>query len=308
MPLAEWGLPSADRARLCGKTKVEGPRWARRKAKEAAEREALRLYEEEHREDIAATKIQRWGRGRQGRKKAVVHRARVKRDRELLGSGWRYVRTDPKWRDKAEAGLGTEERLRMAARYALRPNILCSARKQNPPLPTGCSGLFFVTPCRRGDKAVVAELLGVASQPGPKQVDLDSTDELGRSALYLACLEGHQLIAKSLWRKGASATLRDNDGSTPFIAACHEGNIGVIRWLHEEVKVDTESPELKVGATPFLMACHAGQINVVAYIAEKIGTDPNVATSTGTHFDPTSCAALKNQNSPLPQGAAAYFL
>eukprot|EP01050_Picozoa_sp_SAG11_P029956 SAG11_NODE_8652_length_991_cov_0.828475_1_plen_135_part_00 len=102
-------------------------------------------------------------------------------------------RTDPKWRDKAEAGMALETRLRAAV--------------------------------RRGDKATVAKLLDQITAAG--STEIDGTDEHGRTAFFLACMEGHLLVAMSLLRAGADPTRRDDNGATPFVAACAEVRCGM---------------------------------------------------------------------------------
>ena len=163
--------------------------------RETAERR--RIYELENRDLFAATRIQKHARSLAARTHVRAVREIRRKEREDF-SGWKHVMSDRRWRDKAEASLATEERLRRAA--------------------------------RRGDKAQVAALLATKSDTmvaiGVARLrDVDAPDEFGRAAFTLACLEGHQQLAKILLKAGADPEHRDNDGATAFLHACHEGQV-----------------------------------------------------------------------------------
>ena len=64
--------------------------------------------------------------------------------------------------------------------------------------------------------------------------------------------------------------------------------MSVVRWLHNEVKVDTEAVEDVSGCNAFLLACQAGQMPVVQYLAEQV---PPVVLPT-ISFTPSALTAL----------------
>ena len=251
MPRVEWGLTSADRARLLGKIKPAKRAWIKNKhqwmAKEAAKKKAA----EQKRLDASATKIQARYRGVLGRRRY----AKLKEEERLSRvPGWSKLK---KVETKAvvetvNQGAMAEAALRAAA--------------------------------RRGDRRAVLEILETP------HIKIDSGDENERTAFFLACQEGKAEIAKILLKAGADPERRDNDNATPFIIAAHEGQMNVVRWLAEDVRINTSAVEDASGCNGFLMACYTGMMPVVEYIAEKIGVDV------------TCCAA----NGATPMYIAAY--
>jgi len=59
--------------------------------------------------------------------------------------------------------------------------------------------------------------------------DEDDEDEVyGQTALHLACLNGHHLVAKRLLAAGASRSATDSDGSTPLHCAANFGHLACL--------------------------------------------------------------------------------
>eukprot|EP01048_Picozoa_sp_COSAG05_P016759 COSAG05_NODE_2200_length_3407_cov_25.853109_1_plen_393_part_10 len=89
MPRVDWGLNSADRARLFEKIKIERPRWAKDKLRfEESEAEKLR-ENTRNREANAAIKIQAVHRGRLGRREFAAQKERARRSRV---PGWKKIK------------------------------------------------------------------------------------------------------------------------------------------------------------------------------------------------------------------------
>ena len=65
----------------------------------------------------------------------------------------------------------------------------------------------------------------VPVQPAP---DIDCTNYLGQTPLYLAAREGHEDATETLLAHGACAAVEDAQGLTPFAAAALNG--GCTRW------------------------------------------------------------------------------
>jgi|EP01043_Picozoa_sp_COSAG02_P003224 ankyrin repeat protein len=251
MPRVEWGMTSADRARLLGKIKPAKRAWIKNKhqwkAKEAAKKRAA----EQKRLDAAATKIQARHRGMMGRRR---HAKLAEEARLARVPGWSKLKKVERKHvvETVTQGAMTETALRAAA--------------------------------RRGDRRAILEILETP------HIKVDSGDENERTAFFLACQEGKAEIAKILLKAGADPEKRDHDNATPFIIAAHEGQMNVVRWLAEDVRVNTHAVEDSSGCNGFLMACYTGMMPVIEYIAEKIGVDV------------TCCAA----NGATPMYIAAY--
>lgn len=59
-------------------------------------------------------------------------------------------------------------------------------------------------------------------------IQVDATNELGYTAVYLACKQGESLILEALLEKGANPATVDELESTPFIAACSSGQLNCV--------------------------------------------------------------------------------
>mmetsp|Transcript_10698 Transcript_10698/g.39278 ORF Transcript_10698/g.39278 Transcript_10698/m.39278 type:complete len:199 (-) Transcript_10698:103-699(-) len=85
-----------------------------------------------------------------------------------------------------------------------------------------------------GRSAVVAVLLSKESE---RRQQVTAKDSDGRTALHLACMEGHYdvssrlIIAEALLRNGAKVNAQDNQGYSPLHMACANGYLDVIRLL-----------------------------------------------------------------------------
>jgi len=61
--------------------------------------------------------------------------------------------------------------------------------------------------------------------------DLEARDERKRTALYVACSEGHLEIAKLLIENGADIEAKGYDNQTPLIAASIYNKIEIVKFL-----------------------------------------------------------------------------
>lgn len=122
--------------------------------------------------------------------------------------------------------------------------------------------------CRSGDLVGMEETLDAPDCP----IKIDHTDEGGHTGFFLACLEQQIRAARLMKNRGADVEFADATGTTPFWAAAEAGNLGVVKFLHEQCSVATETP-IANGATPLHAACHQGHVDVVKYLVEQVGVN-----------------------------------
>lgn len=75
------------------------------------------------------------------------------------------------------------------------------------------------------------------------------------------------------------ATRTDNNGTSPFHAACAGGHLDLLRWLHEEAPdacVETGIKPDKDGKTPFYTACARGHFPVLNWLNEELYSDESI--------------------------------
>ena len=129
---------------------------------------------------------------------------------------------------------------------------------------------------------------------GAKGCDPDLQDESGRTALWLACWEGHLQVVQCLVEAGATIELGDFEVTTPFSVACENGRLEIVRYLAKvaglwrglrrdrrridrrgrpvSATLDPERTDLD-RCTPFFRACLLGRIEVVKFLAEELHVD-----------------------------------
>jgi ankyrin repeat protein len=133
---------------------------------------------------------------------------------------------------------------------------------------------------------------------------LHETDNVGKTAVYYAADCGHEETLTFLLEQGAQANSKDERGSTPFMLACQQGQMGVVKVLLEQVgpqafqETDEDrrtalyyaacwgkeeifsfllgqggqaNSKDKYGATPFMLACQEGHMGVVSLILQHVG-------------------------------------
>jgi ankyrin repeat protein len=159
----------------------------------------------------------------------------------------------------------------------------------------------FMLACGEGWVGVAGVLL---QHVGPRA--LQETDEEGRTALHYAADRGHEDIVTFLLGQGAQANSRDEDGTTPFMMACVEGHMGVMKVFLQHVGAQAlqetgakgrtalhyaafygigetvtfllgqgaqANSRDEVGCTPFILACQTGRTGVVQMLLQHIGPE-----------------------------------
>lgn len=129
----------------------------------------------------------------------------------------------------------------------------------------------FLKTLERGDVNTVKLFLAAGMNPNAK-------DEMGRTALMLAALNGHNHISHLLLDKGADVNARDDDGSTAIINAASNDHRGTLEGLLESgANVNAAN---KDGQTALLRAAKEGHTEIVRILLNK-GAKVNVKDKDG---------------------------
>eukprot|EP00879_Flechtneria_rotunda_P005063 GHRR01005340.1.p1 GENE.GHRR01005340.1~~GHRR01005340.1.p1 ORF type:complete len:228 (+),score=102.66 GHRR01005340.1:210-893(+) len=116
---------------------------------------------------------------------------------------------------------------------------------------------FLIDSARYGD----TEDVDVAIKQG---VAVDGQDESGRTALHMACANGHGEIAKLLLEANASPDIKNAEGNTPMHWACLNGHTEVVQALLD--KGATAAVLNNAGRTPVDEALARGHQAVIDVI------------------------------------------
>uniref|UniRef100_A0A1X7TCJ4 Death domain-containing protein n=1 Tax=Amphimedon queenslandica TaxID=400682 RepID=A0A1X7TCJ4_AMPQE len=141
-------------------------------------------------------------------------------------------------------------------------------------------------------------------------VNIDHTNEEGKTALMLACERGHEDIVDSLVSAGANVNIQDNKGLTALMIASAFNHISIIHMLlhananphlkksngsnalmiasyngnHEVVELLMKGVDYKYqqedGANAFMVACQNGHTQIVELLLKE-QVDPNVQKNNG---------------------------
>ena len=93
-------------------------------------------------------------------------------------------------------------------------------------------------------------------------VDIDATDESGRTALDIAADNDHAYMAEKLLEEGADAYSADEDGSSLLCWAAENGHTKLVKLLLE-ADVDVDAYNEAYEATALKVAADSGRANVV---------------------------------------------
>ena len=98
-------------------------------------------------------------------------------------------------------------------------------------------------------------------------VNIDHTNEEGKTALMLACERGHEDIVLSLMFAGANVNIQDNDGWTALMIASKNNDISIINMLLQA----NANPHLKIlgGSNAAMIASYYGNYEVVELLISK---------------------------------------
>jgi serine/threonine-protein phosphatase 6 regulatory ankyrin repeat subunit B len=147
--------------------------------------------------------------------------------------------------------------------------------------------------------------LGVMQLLIQRGADASATTSIsGDTALHMAAWGGQEQATACLLGQGAQSTHREADGSTPFMLACKQGHLGVVRLLaqsfgKQELEATDETgfsalhyaaesghgetvtfllgqgtlanSKDEEGATPLMLACQKGHLNVLKVLLQHVG-------------------------------------
>ncbi|XP_064381895.1 inversin-like isoform X4 [Halichondria panicea] len=118
-----------------------------------------------------------------------------------------------------------------------------------------------------------------------RKMDVDVRDGKGKSPLDKAledlyeCGDGCVDVAHYLMSRGCACG--DEDKAELLRAACYHGNMGVVKELVEQHKVDPNVRDYGTNWTPLRFACCNGHKDVVQYLVEKANCDISVTDDDG---------------------------
>ena len=81
--------------------------------------------------------------------------------------------------------------------------------------------------------AIKNDDLQLISQLADKEVNIDLTDQSGKTALMVAAKSGNYKLVNKLLGNGAKADIKNNNGGSAIMFACIKGNLKTVRSLLE---------------------------------------------------------------------------
>eukprot|EP00741_Cyanophora_paradoxa_P007978 tig00000133_g7718.t1 len=170
-------------------------------------------------------------------------------------------------------------------------NVLRCASSPSPPSPppypppSPSSILPHVQPPPSPPLPPLPNILDVndlkAMLQGGRPVDVDSKNEEGLTALYIACENGHEAAARLLLERGADSMRPCGErGRLPIHAGAAGGHEHIVRLLlGRGIPVDVKS---RRGATVFYIACQEGREAMARLLLER-GADTSLVDEKGWH-------------------------
>lgn len=141
----------------------------------------------------------------------------------------------------------------------------------------------FYVACMEGRADVVAYLL---STPLAAE-HLTAANRNGCTPCYVAARRGHAAVVDLLAKRAVSLSTPTDDGDTPAWIACYQGHVGVARLLRRH-GCSLEHAN-RNGATPLYAAAQQDQADVVAFLLES-GVAVDAAMADG--WGPAHIAAM----------------
>lgn len=145
--------------------------------------------------------------------------------------------------------------------------------------------------CRLGDTRLLKELL--ESDPSLLETFDRAADSDGRSAFYVACMEGREGVIEFLLESGLAAqhlTAANRNGCTPCYVAARRGHAKIVEILAKRaVSLSTPTND---GDTPVWIAAYQGHCDVIKLL-KKHGCSLEYYNRNGA--TPLYAAAQQNQ-------------
>lgn len=119
----------------------------------------------------------------------------------------------------------------------------------------------------------------VVRRAADEGVNVDQSDEMGRTPLMLAAFNGHTDVARFLLDEGADVENKNSEGRSPLIFAASGSNPETVdlllkRGANPDVKDDVQE------WTALMFAAAEGQVDVVRTLLEH-GADPSLEDEDG---------------------------
>lgn len=137
--------------------------------------------------------------------------------------------------------------------------------------------LSLIEASTTGELVAVQRLLAA----NPRHLSLDERDCHNGTALIHASYRGFADIVLLLVAANAGVNLAADDGTTPLLAACQEGQDDCVRQLLAATAINVNQQNT-AGATALMHACEFNHAGCVGLLLKADGIDVNVSAHDGT--------------------------
>ncbi|XP_046336687.2 putative ankyrin repeat protein RF_0381 [Haliotis rufescens] len=117
------------------------------------------------------------------------------------------------------------------------------------------------------DACTVGDLPKVTYILSQDIANLNKSGKNGMTPAMIAAQKGHREILELLVKKGADLCLLDDDDNTILHVACKEGNVEIVKYIHSQNIIDTESRG-DYGNTPVMFAALYRQMEVFFFLVK----------------------------------------
>ncbi|KAF0683085.1 Aste57867_24865 [Aphanomyces stellatus] len=128
----------------------------------------------------------------------------------------------------------------------------------------------------------------------PDLHDINLGDNLGMSALHLACMEGHESVVTFLLaQSGCDINAKDGELNTPLMLAARKGRLEIVQLLLERPDLHDINLGGNLGRSALHESCMEGHESVVTFLLAQSGCDINAKD--GNRNTPLMLAAWKGR-------------
>mmetsp|Transcript_17476 Transcript_17476/g.33154 ORF Transcript_17476/g.33154 Transcript_17476/m.33154 type:complete len:291 (-) Transcript_17476:219-1091(-) len=126
------------------------------------------------------------------------------------------------------------------------------------------------SPRHYGDRRDWRDFIGtMRNLINSEDLDIDATDDNGRTALLLACCMQNTDAVKYVVSNGANVDIQSEDGSTALICAVYRKNMSLVKFLVEDAKADLFLQDT-IGMTALDRAEQAQNVVIAKYLRTKM--------------------------------------
>lgn len=98
-------------------------------------------------------------------------------------------------------------------------------------------------------------------------MNINTTNNKGESAFFLACAKDREDVVDILLEYGADINIENKCGDTPLICAAHNNNLDIVEMLLMRSSIDINHQNKK-GETALIVACIVGNLEVINLLLE----------------------------------------